>query len=79
VKAGGKQVLAYSSTLKMEATCSSETSADFHQTTWRYIPEEKSVHFYLTVCLESGHPLIVFRLYRTAGGAISLKNAGSTY
>jgi hypothetical protein len=33
--------LAYSSTLKMKAACSSETSVDFQQTTRRYIPEEK--------------------------------------
>jgi hypothetical protein len=31
--------LAYSLNLKMEATCSSETLADFQGTTWRYIPE----------------------------------------
>jgi hypothetical protein len=30
---------AYSSTLKMEAICSSETSVDFQRTTWRYIAE----------------------------------------
>jgi hypothetical protein len=28
-----------SSTLKMEAVCCSETSIDFHGTTWRYIPK----------------------------------------
>jgi hypothetical protein len=32
--------LAYSSTLKMEATYSSETSVDFQRTTERYIPED---------------------------------------
>jgi hypothetical protein len=32
--------LAYSSTLNMEAICFSETSADFQQATWRYIPED---------------------------------------
>jgi hypothetical protein len=31
--------LAYFSALKMEATCSSKTSADFQRITWRYIPE----------------------------------------
>jgi hypothetical protein len=36
--------LAYSSTLKMEATCSSETSVDFQRTTRRYIPEDKTLH-----------------------------------
>jgi hypothetical protein len=32
--------LAYSSILKMKATCSSETLADFQRTTRRYIPED---------------------------------------
>jgi hypothetical protein len=36
--------LAYSSTLKTEATCSSETSVDFHRTTQRYIPEHVTLH-----------------------------------
>jgi hypothetical protein len=35
---------AYYSTLKMEATCSSETSADFQRTTWRYIQEYNIWH-----------------------------------
>jgi hypothetical protein len=34
--------LAYSSILKMEATCSSETSVDFQQTTGRYNPEDRN-------------------------------------
>jgi hypothetical protein len=34
---------AYSSTLKMEATCSSETSVDFHRISWRYIPEDRTL------------------------------------
>jgi hypothetical protein len=33
--------LAYYSTLKMKAVCSSETSIDFQRTTWRYIPEDR--------------------------------------
>jgi hypothetical protein len=37
-----KPNLAYSSTLKMEATFSSETEVDFQRTTQRYIPENKS-------------------------------------
>jgi hypothetical protein len=36
--------VAYSSTLKMEATCSSETSVDFQQTTQCYIPEDRALH-----------------------------------
>jgi hypothetical protein len=35
---------AYSSTLKMEAICSSETSVDFQRTTQRYIPEDGTLH-----------------------------------
>jgi hypothetical protein len=35
--------LAYSSTLKMEVTCSSETSVDFQLTTRRYIPEFRTL------------------------------------
>jgi hypothetical protein len=35
---------AYSSTLKTEVTCSSKMSADFQQTTWRYIPEDTTLH-----------------------------------
>jgi hypothetical protein len=31
-------------TLKMEATCSSESSVDFQRTTRRYIPEDKTLH-----------------------------------
>jgi hypothetical protein len=36
--------LAFSSTLKMEATCSSETSVDFQRTTRRYIPEDRTLY-----------------------------------
>jgi hypothetical protein len=41
--------LAYSSTLKMEATCFSETSVDFQQTTRHYIPEDRTfqINLYL--------------------------------
>jgi hypothetical protein len=28
----------------MEAICSSETSVDFKRTTWRYIPEDRTLH-----------------------------------
>jgi hypothetical protein len=34
---------AYSSTLKMEAICFSETSVDFQRTTWHYIPEDSTL------------------------------------
>jgi hypothetical protein len=35
--------LAYSSTLKIEATCFSETSVDFQRTT-RHIPDDRTLH-----------------------------------
>jgi hypothetical protein len=35
--------LAYSWTLKMDATCSSETLAAFQWTTWRYIPDDSTL------------------------------------
>jgi hypothetical protein len=40
---------AYSSTLKMGATCSSVTSVDFQRTTRRYIPEESSLLLYILI------------------------------
>jgi hypothetical protein len=36
--------LAYTLTLKMEVTCSSEASVGFQRTTLRYIPEESTLH-----------------------------------
>jgi hypothetical protein len=36
-------LLAYSSTLKMEATCCSEILVDFHRATRRYIPEGRTL------------------------------------
>jgi hypothetical protein len=35
--------LSYTSTLKMEATCSSETVVDFRQITWCNIPEDRTL------------------------------------
>jgi hypothetical protein len=37
--------LAYSSTLKMEAICSSKTSVETQRTTWRLIPEDDTLHY----------------------------------
>jgi hypothetical protein len=34
----------YSSNLKMEVTCSSETLVDFQRTAGRYIPEDRTLH-----------------------------------
>jgi hypothetical protein len=45
--------LAYSSTLKMEATCSSETSVNFQHITCRYIPEDTTLHNHCYEILES--------------------------
>jgi hypothetical protein len=36
--------LAHSSTPKMEAICSPETSVDFHRTSLRYIPADRTLH-----------------------------------
>jgi hypothetical protein len=35
---------AYSPTLKIEATCSSEMLVHFQRTTWRYVPEDRTLH-----------------------------------
>jgi hypothetical protein len=43
--------LAYSSTLKMEVTCSSKTWVDFRQTTRRYMPEDRILQeWYFKIC-----------------------------
>jgi hypothetical protein len=36
--------LAYSSNMKMQAIRSSETPANIHLTTWRYIPQDRSLN-----------------------------------
>jgi hypothetical protein len=60
MEAGGKQshlavillsCLAYYSTLKVEATCSSKMSVDFQQAAQHYIPEDKILH--TVYCLNS--------------------------
>jgi hypothetical protein len=33
----------YSSTLKVEAVCCSETSVEIHRTKWRYVPEDRTL------------------------------------
>jgi hypothetical protein len=37
--------MAYSSTLKMETRCSSETSSDFHLTAERYVLEDATLQY----------------------------------
>jgi hypothetical protein len=44
--------LAYSSTLKMGATYSSETSIDFQRTTGLYIPDDRTLQSYFCLVLE---------------------------
>jgi hypothetical protein len=49
----------YSSTLKVEEICPSETSADFQRTTRRYIPEDRTLH-----CRYTSHRVaIILQLY----------------
>jgi hypothetical protein len=36
--------LAYSSALRMEAVCASETSTEFYTSKWRYILEDSTLH-----------------------------------
>jgi hypothetical protein len=48
---------AYFPALKMEAICSAETSIDFQQTAWRYIPEDGTLQIYEG--FEQGMPLLV--------------------
>jgi hypothetical protein len=39
--------LAYSPTLKVEASCSFKNSVDFRQITWRYITKDRTLHNHL--------------------------------
>jgi hypothetical protein len=48
--------LAYSSTLKIEETWSSETSVDFQRTTWRYIREDGTLQV-----KSQFHNILIFR------------------
>jgi hypothetical protein len=43
-QANDKQSLAYSSTVKMEAISSFETSVNFYLFLWRYVPEDNILH-----------------------------------
>jgi hypothetical protein len=55
-----KACSAYSSTLKLEAICSSETSVDFQRTTRRYIPKDRTLH---------NHRYENLKSYNKAGGS----------
>jgi hypothetical protein len=46
--------LTYSSTLKMDAICSSETCVEFHRTTRHYIPEGRTLFYKHSVSLFNG-------------------------
>jgi hypothetical protein len=45
--------LAYSSTLKMEGTPSSETWVDFQRTIWRYVPENRTLQLVKQITLSA--------------------------
>jgi hypothetical protein len=51
----GFSYLAYSSTLKMETTCSSKTSADFQWTTWCYIPNDRTLNMSVNCAMSHHH------------------------
>jgi hypothetical protein len=66
--------LAYSSTVKTEATCSSETSVDFQRTIWRYIVEDRTLHNH---CCENFKSCAVLCLHRDlSGSSLRSKAAG---
>jgi hypothetical protein len=80
--AGGKQNLLLlaeiiSSTLKMEAICSSETSVDTQQTTQRHIPEDDtSLFFSYLACLKTAiHAICRFCLACIHGSDVSTVEA----
>jgi hypothetical protein len=45
--------LAYSSTLNIEAVCSSQSLVGFHQTTWHFTPEDRTLHSHCCENLKS--------------------------
>jgi hypothetical protein len=58
--------LAYSSTLKMEATCFSETLVDFQWTTWRYISGDRHFsHSSFVIFQQCSYCVIFFNLCPT--------------
>jgi hypothetical protein len=61
-----EQTMAYSMTLKMEEICSSQMSVDFHQTTWHYIPEDRTVQGFLLHNHELKVPVLDLKLFMKA-------------
>jgi hypothetical protein len=56
-----------SSTLKMEAICSSETSADTQRTTRHHIPEDNTLHNHLCENLQSWNLSACFKYHKATG------------
>jgi hypothetical protein len=58
--------------LKMEMTSSCETSVDFQQTTWCYIPEDRALHNHHSENVKSYTFDIVNKNIKQKGGSESL-------
>jgi hypothetical protein len=46
--------------LTMKVICSSETSVGFQQTTWRYVPEDSTLHNHRYKNLKSRQEIVLF-------------------
>jgi hypothetical protein len=57
--------LAYSSTPKTESTCCTETWVNFQRTTWRYIPEDRTLqaNFFLSVKHHSRYGIVCLNVH----------------
>jgi hypothetical protein len=71
--------LAYSSTLKMEAKCSSEESADFQQTTRHYIPEERTLPGSVLFAGCFSHTCFSLQFHPEDRGSMFLRNVGEFF
>jgi hypothetical protein len=73
--------LAYYSTLKLEAICSSRTSVDFQWPTQRYIPEDNTLHFWISLFLVffQYEPVLVNCSYRRVSEGLNKTSACVTY
>jgi hypothetical protein len=65
--------LAYSSTLKMEATYTSETSVYFQRTTWRYIAEDRALLMQFITFFDA-ISLIFKASFNNTGKEVTMKN-----